>query len=44
MYLHRRRSGMSGRELAEALAGELGIEVHRRTIERLLGGGRKKNG
>jgi hypothetical protein len=34
---------MSGRELAEALAGELGVHVHRRTIERLLGGGRKKN-
>ncbi len=40
---HRRRPAMSGRELAEALADELGIEVHRRTIERLLGGGRKKN-
>ena len=42
--LHRRRRGLSGRELAEKLAEELGIEVHRRTIERLLsGGGRKKN-
>ena len=43
LALHRRRPKMSGRELAEALADELGIEVHRRTIERLLGGGRKKN-
>ena len=34
---------LSGRELAERLAGELGIEVHRRTIERLLGAGGKKN-
>ena len=43
--LHRRRRGLNGRELAEKLAEELGIEVHRRTIERLLGGGgRKKNG
>ena len=40
--LHRRRRDLSGRELAEKLAEELGIEVHRRTIERLLGGGRKK--
>ena len=43
LALHRRRPKMSGRELAEALADELGIEVHRRTIERLLGGVRKKN-
>lgn len=42
--LHRRRPRLSGREIAERLAEELGIEVHRRTIERLLGGGgRKKN-
>jgi transposase len=42
--LHRRRRGLSGRQLAEKLAEELGIEVHRRTIERLLrSGGRKKN-
>ncbi len=40
--LHRRQPKLSGRELAEALANEVGIEVHRRTIERLLGG-RKKN-
>jgi len=40
---HRRRPRMSGRELAEALAEELGVEVHRRTIERLLERGRKKN-
>ncbi len=43
--LHRRRPELSGRELAEQLAEQRGIEVHRRTIERLLGGGRrKKNG
>jgi hypothetical protein len=42
--LHRRQPRLSGRELAEALDEELGIEVHRRTIERLLDGGRKKNG
>ena len=42
--LHRRCRNLSGRQLAEKLAEELGIEVHRRTIERLLGGGgRKKN-
>jgi transposase len=42
--LHRRRPRLSGREIAERLAEEIGIEVHRRTIERLLGGvGRKKN-
>jgi transposase len=40
--LHRRRRNLSGRELAEKLAEELGIKVHRRTIERLLGGGIKK--
>jgi transposase len=41
--LHRRRPRMSGREIAERLAEELGIEVHRRTIERLLSGAGKKN-
>jgi transposase len=40
---HRRRPRLSGRALAEALFDELGIEVHRRTIARLLGGARKKN-
>jgi transposase len=39
---HRREPELSGRELAERLAEEIGVEVHRRTIERLLG--RKKNG
>ncbi len=34
---------VSGREIAERLAKDLGIEVHRRTIERLLTPGRKKN-
>lgn len=43
LALHRRRPTMSGRELAEALAEEMDVEVHRRTIERLLGSGRKKN-
>ncbi|MGH7410931.1 MAG: helix-turn-helix domain-containing protein [Candidatus Methylomirabilis sp.] len=42
--LHRRAPDLSGREIAERLAGELGVEVHRRTIERLLGAGGKKNG
>jgi transposase len=41
--LHRRRPRLNGREIAEQLAVELGIEVHRRTIERLLEGARKKN-
>ena len=41
--LHRRRRNLSGREIAEQLAQELGIEVHRRTIERLLGAAGKKN-
>ncbi|MFQ5968683.1 MAG: transposase [Acidimicrobiia bacterium] len=41
--LHRRRRHLSGREIAELLAEELGIEVHRRTIERLLGAAGKKN-
>ena len=35
---------VSGRQIAERLAEELGIEVHRRTIERLLTPGGKKNG
>lgn len=42
--LHRREPKRSGREIAEQLAEELGIEVHRRTIERLLGVPGKKNG
>lgn len=42
--LHRRAPQLSGREIAEQLAGELGIEVHRRTIERLLRMPGKKNG
>jgi transposase len=41
--LHRRQPRLSGRQIAERLAEELGIEVSRRTIERLLGAG-KKNG
>ena len=41
--LHRRQPRLSGREIAERLAVEWGIEVHRRTIERLLGGAGKKN-
>ena len=41
--LHRRRPELSGREIAERLAQEQGVDVHRRTIERLLlGAGRKK--
>ena len=42
--LHRRAPDLSGREISERLAAELGVEVHRRTIERLLGTARKKNG
>jgi transposase len=42
--LHRRQPELSGREIAERLAEELGIEVHRRTIERLLSSAGKKNG
>lgn len=41
--LHRRRPELSGREIAERLAAELGIEVHRRTIERSLAPSGKKN-
>ena len=41
--LHRRRRNLNGREIAEQLAEELGIEVHRRTIERLLVTAGKKN-
>lgn len=40
--LHRRRRGLGAGQLAEKLAEELGIEVSRRTIERLLRGGRRK--
>lgn len=42
--LHRREPMLSGRQLAERLAEQMGVEVHRRTIERLLGGAGKKNG
>lgn len=42
--LHRRHPRLSGREIGERLAVEWGIEVHRRTIERLVGGAGKKNG
>jgi len=42
--LHRREPDLCGREIAERLADELDVDVHRRTIERLLGGARKKNG
>lgn len=42
--LHRREPRLSGREIAERLVVEFGIEVHRRTIERLLRGAGKKNG
>jgi transposase len=41
--LHRRQPELSGREIAELLAEEHGIEVHRRTIERFLVGTEKKN-
>jgi transposase len=41
---HRRHPNASGREIAEQLAKVLGIEVHRRTIERVLGPSGKKNG
>jgi transposase len=44
LELHRRRPKLSGRELAESLAHEHDVEVHRRTIERLVGSGGKKNG
>ena len=44
MALHDREPELSGREIAEQMAEELGIEVHRRTIERLLGVPGKKNG
>ena len=44
LALHRRQPRLSGREIGERLAGELGIEVSRRTIERLLGAAGKKNG
>jgi transposase len=35
--------GLSGRQIAEHLFTERGVEVHRRTVERLLAGGGKKN-
>lgn len=40
---HRHHPSQSCRQLAERLAEELGIEVHRRTIERLLTPSGKKN-
>lgn len=42
--LHRQEPRLSGREIARRLAAEFGIEVHKRTIERLLGASGKKNG
>lgn len=42
--LHQRDPELTGREIAERMAEELRIEVHRRSIERLLGVARKKNG
>jgi transposase len=42
--LHRRHPELSGREMAERLADEMDIVVHRRTIERLLSAAGKKNG
>ena len=42
--LHRSAPDLSGRAIAERLAEELGVEVHRRSIERLLRGAGKKNG
>ena len=42
--LHRSAPDLSGRAIADRLAEELGVEVHRRSIERLLRGGGKKNG
>ena len=41
--MHRRQPELSGREIAERLAQEVGVEVHRRTIERELGVAGKKN-
>jgi transposase len=41
--LHSRKPRLSGRQIAEQLAAEFGIEVHRRTIERLLSAAGKKN-
>lgn len=40
--VHREEPDLTGREIAERLGAALGIEVHRRTIERWLR--RKKNG
>jgi len=37
LALHDREPELNGRELSERLAEELGIWVHRRTVERLLG-------
>lgn len=37
LALHDREPELNGRELSERLAEELGIGVHRRTVERLLG-------
>ena len=42
--LHQRAPELTGRQIAERMAEELSIEVHRRSIERLLGVARKKNG
>jgi len=35
--LHAREPELSGRQLSERLEQDLGIELHRRTVERLLG-------
>ena len=42
--LHRREPDLTGREIAERMAEEMNVEVHRRSIERLLGVGGKENG
>ena len=41
--LYRHHPELSGREIAERLAADMDIEVHRRTIERLLSAAGKKN-
>ena len=41
--LSRDTPGLSGRQIAEHLFAERGVEVHRRTVERLLAGAGKKN-
>jgi len=41
--LARKAPELSGRQIAEHLFAERGVEVHRRTVERLLAGAGKKN-